>query len=83
MYQFKSADSVSKRVNAVIKSTIETRGESWLLGLGYMECNDFAQLVVDQVSYTSGYKEHIRFETVARYVRQHKSAIRTRNALSK
>lgn len=76
MFQFKATQSIASRVNRVIQSHIETRGEVWLVNLGYAECNDFAQLVVDQVSYVGTHKEFIRFETVARYVRSTKAMIR-------
>lgn len=81
MYQFKKSDSVAKRVNEVIKSHIETRGETWLVSLGYAECNDYAQSVVSLIMGLSG--DYVRFETVARYIRNHKSSIRTRQALTK
>ena len=75
---FKSTDSVAKRVNTVIQSTIEIRGENWLVSLGYAECNDFAEAVRRQVSYTGTHLNECRFETVARYVRQHKARIRAK-----
>lgn len=81
MYQFKKSSSIASRVNEVIKSHIETRGESWLLGLGYGPSNDYAQSVVSLIMGLSG--EYVRFETVARYIRQHKARIRTKQALSK
>lgn len=81
MYQFKKTQSVAFRVNEVIKSHIETRGENWLLGLGYMECNDYAQSVVSLIGALSG--DYVRFETVARYIRQHKSRIRVKQATTK
>lgn len=81
MYQFNKSDSVAKRVNEVIKSHIETRGETWLVSLGYAECNDYAQSVVSLIMGLSG--DYVRFETVARYIRQHKARIRTKQALNK
>lgn len=76
---FKSTDSISKRVNSVIKTDIELRGETWLVNLTYGECNDYAQKVVYQCEMLfSLSREHVRFETVARYIRQHKARIRAK-----
>lgn len=77
MFNFSKTQSVSKRVHEVVKSHIDTRGEAWLLSLGYQDCNDYAELVRTTVSQCSGF-EHIRFETVARYIRQTKSSIKAR-----
>ncbi len=75
MFQFKKTDFVSTRVKTIINSHVESRGTIWLLSLGYQECNDYAELVRTTVSQCSGF-EHIRFETVARYIRATKNALR-------
>lgn len=79
MYQFKKTQSVSFRVNEVIKSHIETRGENWLVSLGYGPSNDYAQSVVSLIMGLSG--DYVRFETVARYIRDHKARIRAKQRL--
>lgn len=78
MKQFSKASSIASRVNSIIKSDIESRGETWLVCLGYADCNDYAQSVVDRASYIGTTKEHVRFETVARYVRTTKAQIRAK-----
>lgn len=75
MFEFKSTQSVAERVNKILDSHIEIKGESWLLKLGYADCNDYAEQVRQIVSFSSN-NEHIRFETVARYIRQRKAALR-------
>jgi hypothetical protein len=82
MFKFSKTQYVSTRVNEIVKSHVETRGENWLLALGYQECNDYAELVRTTVSQCSGF-EHIRFETVARYVRQYKARLRKKQAAEK
>lgn len=78
MKQFSKTATISSRVLSVIKSDVEARSEAWLCGLGYADCNDYAQSVVNRVAYTQSGLEHIRFETVARYVRSEKSKIRAK-----
>lgn len=77
MFQIKSTDSISSLVNGVIKSHIDTKGEAWLLGLGYGPCNDYADSIARELTQTTGY--YVRFETVARYIRANKAAIRAKN----
>jgi hypothetical protein len=78
MKQFSKVTTISSRVLSIIKSDVESRSEAWLVGLGYADCNDYAQSVVNRVAYTQSGIEHIRFETVARYVRTEKSKIRAK-----
>lgn len=81
MFNFKKTQTVSDRVSQVTQATIEVRGEAWLLSLGHGPCNDFAQLVTNTVSQESGF-EHIRFETVARYIRARKAKLRALQAIA-
>lgn len=74
-FGFKGTDKLSFRVNTIVTSHIEAKGEAWLAAMGYAESNDYALSVTQLVSFAS-HNEHIRFETVARYIRQQKSAIR-------
>lgn len=78
MQQFKKNQTIASRVQAIINSDVESRSETWLISLGYADCNDYAQSVVNRVSCTDTGLEHIRFETVARYVRTTKSKIRAK-----
>lgn len=78
MKQFSKTSSLSSRVLSIIKSDVESRSEAWIVGLGYADCNDYAQSVVNRVAYTQSGFEHIRFESVARYVRTEKSKIRAK-----
>lgn len=75
---FKHTESIASRVDKVVKSTIETRGETWLISLTYGECNDFAEQVRRQVSYVGTTLNEVRFETVARCIRYHKRKIRAK-----
>jgi hypothetical protein len=79
MFKFSKTQTVSYRVNEVVKSHVETRGEAWLLALGYQDCNDYAEMVRSIVSQSSGF-EHVRFETVARNIRSIKSRIKAKQA---
>lgn len=78
MFQFEKKDSMAEKVNKVIQSHVETRGEKWLVSLGYGPSNDFAQSVTNLIMGLTG--EYVRFETVARYIRQHKARIRAKQA---
>lgn len=78
MLQFSKNNTIASRVQSIIKSDIEARSEEWLVGLGYADCNDYAQTVVGRASYTPNGIEHVRFETVARYVRTSKASIRAK-----
>lgn len=78
MKQFSTTSSIASRVLSIIKSDIESRSEAWLVGLGYADCNDYAQTVVNRASFCNGTMQHVRFETVARYVRTEKSKIRAK-----
>lgn len=77
MFNFSKTASVASRVATVVNAHVEQRGDAWILGLGYQECNDYAALVVATVSAASQF-EHIRFETVARYIRTTKNRIRAK-----
>lgn len=79
MFQFKPSDSLAKKVNKVIVSHIETRGEKWFVSLGYGASNDFAESITNLIMGLTG--EYTRFETVARYIRVHKARIRAKQAL--
>lgn len=81
MFQIKASDSIAKQVNAILTSHIETKGENWLVSLGYGPSNDYAQSVVSLIMGLTGC--YVRFETVARYVRQHKARIRAKQSLNK
>lgn len=76
MFNLKSTDSVSRQVSKVVKSHIEANGEAWLITLGYGPSNDYAQSVVSLIMGLTG--SYVRFETVARYIRNQKAAIRSR-----
>jgi hypothetical protein len=76
--QFSKTSSLKSRVLTIIKADIESRSEAWIVGLGYADCNDYSQSVLNRVAYTQSGLEHIRFESVARYVRIEKSAIRAK-----
>jgi hypothetical protein len=78
MKQFSKTASISSRVLSVIQSDVAARSEAWICGLGYADCNDYAQSVLNRVAYTASGFEHIRFETVTRYVRIEKSKIRAK-----
>lgn len=78
MFQIKASDSVAKQVNTILKSHIETKGENWLVSLGYGPSNDYAQSVVSLIMGLTGC--YVRFETVARYVRTEKARIRAKQA---
>lgn len=78
MKQFSSSSTIASQVLNIIKSDIESRSEAWLVGLGYADCNDYAQTVVNRASVCNGSIQHVRFETVARYVRTEKSKIRAK-----
>lgn len=73
---FNKYNTIASRVKSVLKTDIEAKGKAWLAGLGYAESNDYAQSVVFRVSVINGGVEHIRFETVARYIRDEKASIR-------
>lgn len=75
MFEFKSSQTIAERVNKILDSHIEIKGAEWLLRLGYADCNDYAEQVRQTVSFSSN-NEHVRFETVARYIRQRKAALR-------
>lgn len=66
--------TIQKSVLEVVKQHVETRGEQWLLGLGYAECNDYAEIVKNIVSVNRN--EYMRFETVARYIRTYKDDLK-------
>ena len=76
MSKFNSIKTVKANVLDAIRGHVAIRGETWLLTLGYAACNDFAQLVANEVSVKSGY--YTRFETVARYIRAEKASIRSK-----
>lgn len=76
MDTFSKTSTIAHRVNTIIKADIERRSKGWLIGLGYQDCNDYAQTVVNRASFCINGFEHVRFETVARYIRSHKKAIR-------
>jgi len=80
MKQFSQSSSIISRVTSIIKSDVESQGEAWLLALGYAACNDYAQSVVNRAMFCLTGTQHVRFETVARYVRTAKTRIKTRNA---
>lgn len=73
---------ISDEVKAYLNSQVEISGNSWLLNMGYAECNDYAETVRQLLSDKSG--QYLRFETVARYVRAFKRAesIKFDNALT-
>lgn len=73
MLQLKASQSIAGQVNTIIKSHIEAKGEAWLVSLGYGPSNDYAQSVVSLIMGLTG--QYVRFETVARYIRQHKARI--------
>lgn len=74
-FKFTKSTSIATRVAKIVKADIDNRGETWLLNLGYAECNDYAELVKFQVSQASG-NEYVRFETIARNIRSIKASIR-------
>ena len=80
MKQFTGGSSIISRVTSIIKADVESQGEAWLLALGYAACNDYAQSVVNRAAFCVNGTQHVRFETVARYVRTAKTRIKTRNA---
>jgi hypothetical protein len=57
-----------------VKAQVEVKGQDWLLALGYRECNDYAEILKAQLMAKNN--EYYRFETVARYVREHKECLR-------
>ena len=79
MYNLSNKQSIATQVKQVIKSHIETKGESWLVSLGYGPSNDYAQSVVGLIQSLTG--TYVRFETVARYVRTEKARIRAKQRL--
>lgn len=67
--------SISTQVTKAVQQHVDTNGSQWLLGLGYMECNDFAESIRSYVSASNG-GSYIRFETVARNIRAYKAKLR-------
>jgi hypothetical protein len=76
MYNINNKQSIGTQVKEVVKSHIETRGETWLITLGYAASNDYAQSVVGIIQALTG--QYTRFETVARYIRKQKAVIRSK-----
>lgn len=66
--------TIKQIVNAEVKAQVEIRGAAWLLGLGYRECNDYAEILKNQLMVTN--QEYYRFETIARYVRTYKDDLK-------
>jgi hypothetical protein len=81
MFNINSKQSIAKQVDEVLKAHIETKGENWLVSLGYAASNDYAQSVVGLIQSLTG--QYTRFETVARYIRVKKSQIRAKQRLLK
>lgn len=79
MYSINNKQNIGQQVRAIVKSHVETNGESWLVTLGYQASNDYAQSVVGLISALTG--QYTRFETVARYIRVEKSRIRAKQRL--
>ena len=75
MFTFKSTTTIKSRIESVVRSHVEIRGEAWLLQMGYETCNDYAAQVTELVKFASN-NEHIRFETVARCIRAYKVRIK-------
>lgn len=65
--------TINQSVLEVVKSHIEVNGQAWILGLGYAQCNDYAEAVKNIVSINRN--EYMRFETVARYIRTYKLSL--------
>ena len=78
MIQLKRTTAIVSQVETIVKSHIETKGENWLLTLGYGPSNDYAQSVVSLIMGLTG--NYVRFETVARNIRTIKNRIRARQA---
>jgi hypothetical protein len=81
MYNIKASQSIATQVSTIIKSHVETKGENWLVSLGYGPSNDYAQSVVGLIMSLTGC--YVRFETVARNIRTEKARIRAKLALNK
>lgn len=75
---FNKNDTIQSRVLSIIATDVASRGESWIASLGYAASNDYAQSVVYRVAVTTNGVQHIRFETVARYVRTEKAQIKAK-----
>jgi len=75
MYNINTKQTIATQVKTVIKSHVETKGEQWLVSLGYAASNDYAQSVVGLIMSLTG--QYTRFETVARYIRLEKARIRS------
>ena len=69
--------TIKSRTTTILKADLEVRSEQWLVGLSYGECNDYASSVVARVQFETA--AHVRFETVARIIRDFKAQIRAKN----
>ena len=76
MFNLNKNNSIGSQVRSVLKSHIETKGENWLISLGYGPSNDYAQSVVGLIMSLTG--TYVRFETVARYIRTEKALIKAK-----
>lgn len=72
MTKFSKIAPISSRVYGIVKTDVESKGASWLLTLGAGDCNDYAETVRVRASLATNGIDHVRFETVARYIRQYK-----------
>lgn len=76
MKQFSKIASISSRVYGIIDTDVETKGASWLLTLGAGDCNDYAESVRVRAQLATTGIDYVRFETVARYVREYKARLK-------
>ena len=65
--------TLKTKVAQMVQEDVAGRGQEWLLALGYQECNDYAEITKNRLQMSSG--NYIRFESVARYVRQIKEKL--------
>lgn len=66
--------TIKQIVLTEVKAQVASQGEAWLLALGYRECNDYAEVLKNNLMVRN--QEYYRFETVARYVREYKEQLR-------
>lgn len=60
--------TLKSKVIQMVNEDVAGRGQEWLLGLGYQECNDYAEITKNRLQQTTG--RYVRFESVARYIRE-------------
>lgn len=72
--------TIKQQVLTMVKEQVQVRGQDWILGLGYAECNDYAQTIVNCLNVK--HNGYYRFETIARYIRDYKEDLKAKQTVA-